>query len=78
MTHIYLEIIEQLSDDELATRQPQTLRVECATEDKCLNYYKLVRGLYSDIHYIARIHYCRHDEGKPCSVKNIEEHIPSG
>ena len=73
---LYLEIIEQLSEEELLTRQPQILRIEVPDEDKGLNYYKLVKNLFSNIHYIARFHYCYHDEGKPCRTELIEEHIP--
>ena len=72
--HLYLEIVQQLSTDEELTQQPQTMRVEVADEDKGLNYYKLVKGLYSDIDYIAQFHYCYHEEGLPCQVKVIEEH----
>ena len=74
MTHIYLEIEEQLSEEEAFTKQPRTLRIEVKDEDEAYQLYEKYKELFSDCNYVARIHYCHHDEGKPCELKIIEEH----
>lgn len=74
MTHIYLEIVEQLSEQEAFTRQPRELRIEVKDEREALKLYEKYKELFSDCNYVARIHYCHHDEGKPCELKVIEVH----
>jgi len=70
---LYLEIVEVLSEEEEFTRQPQLVRVEVESEDEAYQLYNQLKPLFNGRKYIARIHYCYHEEGKPCQVKVIEE-----
>jgi len=70
---IYLEIMEKLSEEEMLTHQPQQFRKEVASKDDALKLYEQVKPIFADVSYIAQIHYCRHDEGKPCETELIEE-----
>ena len=70
---IYLEILEKLSEEETLTRQPQQFRREVSSRDEALDLYERVKPFFEGVSYVARIHYCRHDEGKPCETEEIEE-----
>ena len=69
---LYFEIEEILTEEEMLTRQPLTIRVELSDESKAEGYLKLFRNFFSGRKYVARIHYCYHDEGKPCEMKELE------
>ncbi|MCD6198919.1 MAG: hypothetical protein J7K15_10175 [Deltaproteobacteria bacterium] len=70
---LYLEIMELLSEEEMFTRQPQFIRVEVRDEDQAMQLYQQLKPLFAGRKYVARLHYCYHEEGKPCEVKIIEE-----
>jgi hypothetical protein len=70
---IYLEIMEKLSEEEMTTRQPQQLRIEVSSKEEALKLYEQFKPLFEGRSYVAQIHYCRHDEGKPCEIEKIEE-----
>ena len=53
MTHIYLEIEEQLNEEEAFTRQPRALRLEAKDEDEALKLYEKYKYLFSDCNYVA-------------------------
>jgi len=69
---MYFEMLELLSEEEIFTRQPQQIRVEIASEDEAQKYLSQFEPLFSGRKYVAQIHYCYHEEGKPCEVKVIK------
>lgn len=70
---LYLEIEEVLTEEEALVRQPQFIRVEVRDRDHALQLYQQLKPLFAGRKYVARLHICRHDEGRPCEVKVIEE-----
>jgi len=71
--HIYLEIVEKLSEDESMVKQPQELRIEVSSREEAVKKYEELKHLFEGVSYVARVHYHYHDEGKPCEVEVIEE-----
>ncbi len=69
---LYLEIIQLLTEEETLTSQPQMLRLEVVDDTDAMNKFEKYKSLFDGLKYVARIHYCRHDEGKSCSVKIIK------
>jgi len=69
---MYFEMYELLSEEEMFTRQPQQIRIEIASEDEAQKYLSQFEPLFEGKKYEARIHYCYHEEGKPCEVKVIK------
>lgn len=68
---MYLEIIEQLSDEEMGVKQPQILRIEVQTEDEALLILDSICALFEGLNITKKIHFCKHEEGLPCEVKEI-------
>ena len=69
---MYFEMLELLTEEEMFTRQPQQIRIEIASEDEAQKYLSQFEPLFEGKKYEARIHYCYHEEGKPCEVKVIK------
>jgi len=69
---MYFEMYELLTEEEMFTRQPQQIRIEIASEDEAQKYLSQFEPLFEGKKYEARIHYCYHEEGKPCEVKILK------
>ena len=69
---LYLEILEILSEEEELTRQQQMLRIEVKSKEHAMEVLKVVEPLFRGLKCEKRLHYCYHDEGKPCEIKPIE------
>ena len=67
----YLEIIEQLTEEESFTRQPQTIRIGVATKQEAIDKLPLFEPLFVGKSYIKRLHTCYHAEGLPCTVEEL-------
>ncbi|MCD6381869.1 MAG: hypothetical protein J7L43_02735 [Candidatus Aenigmarchaeota archaeon] len=77
--HTYLEIFEDLEEEEGFTKQPVGMRIEVTDEDDALKKYEKIKKLleeelFKNRNYTARIHFCHHEEKKPCKLKIIEKH----
>jgi len=70
---MFFEMEQLLSEEEALTTQPQFIRVEIAAETDADKYLKQFSPLFSGLKYVARIHYCRHDEGRECSIKVLKK-----
>lgn len=70
--YLYLEIIEELEEEETFIRQPQMIRIEIKSEDEAPKLLETLEPLFCGRKYTKRIHYCYHDENKPCEVKILE------
>jgi len=68
---MYLEIIEQLSEEEMGFKQPQSLRLEARDERDAERLLKLNIGQFDGLTVIKRIHSCQHEDGLPCQLKEI-------
>ena len=69
---MYFEMYELLTEEEAFTRQPQEIRVEISSEDEANTLLQQYEPLFEGRKYEARIHYCYHEEGKPCEVKILK------
>jgi len=69
---MYFEIYELLSEEEMFTKQPQQIRIEITSEDEADTLLQQYEPLFEGRKYVAQIHYCYHEEGKPCEVKVIK------
>ena len=68
---LYLEIIEDLTEEELLTKQPQVIRIEVKDKDEALGKLKMLEPLFANRNYRKQLHYCYHDENKPCSIEEL-------
>lgn len=73
---LYLEVDEVLEENELFTKQPQNIRVEVSSKEEALQMLNKLKELGLPVFskkYIAKIHYCKHEEGEPCEVEELEK-----
>ena len=68
---LYLEIEEVLSEEERLTKQPTFLRFEVHNEDEAKELYEQLKPFLANITYKVNLHYCYHDEGKPCRREEV-------
>ena len=66
----YAEIIEELTEDELLTKEPQMLRVEGKDETEARQLVEKYEPMFAGIKYKKQIHIHRHAAtgGKPCRI----------
>ena len=64
-----MEIVEEEVEDE-----GDFVRIDITnwSESDIAKAIKLLKEMFAGKNYQIRLHECRHDEGKPCSVKTIE------
>ena len=71
---LYLEIIEQLTEEEEFIKQPQIVRIEVSSKEEALTLlenFSQFESLFAGKNYITRLHTCRHEEGLGCVVENL-------
>ena len=66
---LFLEI-EEIAEAPLIG---QSIRVEVRNEEEAEQVLEQLRQFFTGKKYIAKLHYCYHEEGKPCEIKVIEE-----
>lgn len=66
---LYLEIYEVIPPDVENPPPPVTIRAELDDESQAEEVYQRFSDLFQGKKHIVQIHYCRHDEGKPCTTK---------
>ena len=67
MAELYLEINEDLTDEELQTKQPLSARVQVSDRDDASAKLKLLEIFFEGRSYTRRLHTCNHDTGAPCA-----------
>ena len=69
---IYLECTEILPKE--STEEPDFIRIDITDldEQQRKDVLDSIRQQFSGIKYTLIIHYCYHDEGKPCETTIIE------
>jgi len=69
---VFLELFKPQTEEEANLGIPQqTLRYEVSSKEEARKLYKELRKILNLEGWTARIHICRHDEGKPCEVEEI-------
>ena len=68
---LYLEIIEQLTEEEMFTKQPTNIRVEVISKEEAIAKLPIFEPLFEGKNYIKRLHTCRHEEGIGCIVEEL-------
>lgn len=71
MTKHYLEIIEQLTDEEALTQSPQVIRLEVKDENEAKTKASLYEGIFSGLNFKKQFHTHRLNEEEGCIVKDI-------
>ena len=66
---VYIEAFEITEEGE-----PDFIRIDVTdlTDQEKKDILNAIREYFADKKYVLQVHYCRHDEGKPCEVKTIE------
>jgi len=67
----YLEIVEQLSAEEMFKVQPQQIRIEVTSKQAAIDKLPLYESLFVGRAYIKRLHTCYHEEGLPCEIEEL-------
>lgn len=71
MAELYLEINEDLTDEELKAKQPLSARVHVSDRDDALSKLKLLEIFFEGTNYSKRIHTCNHDSGAACVEETL-------
>lgn len=67
----YLEIIEQLTEEEEFTKQAQTVRIEIESKQDAIDKLSIYEPYFEGLNYIKRYHKCYHEEGQPCQIEEL-------
>jgi len=67
----YLEIIEQLTEEEALIKQAQTIRIEVSSKEDAIDKVSIYEPAFEGLNYTKRYHKCYHEEGKSCQVEEI-------
>lgn len=68
---MYLEIFEQLSEDEQFIKQPTNIRIEVISKEEAIEKLPQFEPLFIGLNYTKRLHTCRHEEGLGCEVEEL-------
>ena len=72
MAKYYLEIKEQLTEEEMLTKQPQEFRKEYATLEAAQAASPAIEAmLFDGVNYIRQVHVCHHEDGIGCELINF-------
>jgi len=72
-TTLYLEMMEELTDEERLTKEPLFLRVEVSSEEEARKKAKQYKLLFEGRKYTKRLHIHKHSlSGNiPCEIKEL-------
>lgn len=68
---LYLEIIEQLTEEGGFTKQPQIIRIEVGDKNEAMEKLPQFEPFFAERTYIKRLHTCNHEDGEPCETENL-------
>ena len=71
MAKLYLEIIEQLTEEEMFIKQPTNIRIEVVSKEEAITKLPDFEPLFAGKTYIKRLHTCQHEEGLGCVVEDL-------
>jgi len=70
---LFLEIIKERTEEEETYGFPvQEIRYEVKDEEEAKKLYNILTKALNLEGWKAQLHYCYHDEGKPCVTKPLE------
>ena len=70
---LFLEVIKERTEEEDTYGFPaQEFRYEVKSEDEAKEVAKKLKEIMPEPEWKYQLHYCYHDEGKPCVVKPLE------
>jgi hypothetical protein len=69
MSKNYLEIIEQLTEEEMLIKQPQEVRIEVSSKEDAIEKLDIYEPAFIGLNYVKRYHICKHEEGQPCEIE---------
>ena len=67
----YLEIIEQLTEEESFIKQRQEIRIEVSSKEEAINKLDIYEPAFEGLTYIKRLHICYHEEDQPCVIEEL-------
>ena len=67
----YLEIQEQLTDEESYIKQPQQIRIEVSSKEEAIEKLLIYEPEFEGLNYIKRYHKCYHEEGQSCEIEEL-------
>jgi len=70
---LYLEMIEELTDEERLSKEPLFLRIEVSSEEEAREKAKQYEPLFEGKNYTKRLHIHRHSPAGniPCEIKEL-------
>jgi len=71
MAKKYLEILEQLTDEESLIKQAQAVRIEVSSKDEAISKLSIYEPEFEGRNYIKRYHICNHEEGQSCEIEEL-------
>ena len=69
---LYFELVEKVPKDKEALNIGGFLRIPIKDRKTVLFIAKLLKDVIPLKNYKAQLHYCYHDEGKPCKLEEID------
>lgn len=67
----YLEIIEQLTEEEELIKQSQIIRVEVSSKEDAISKLSTYESTFEGLNYIKRYHKCYHEESQSCEIEEL-------
>lgn len=71
MAEYYLEINEELTEEDALSRQPLGLRVSVGGREDALTKIPVFEPFFSGRQYVKELHTCNHDGGTPCTKERL-------
>ena len=65
----YLEMNETLTEEQMQTVQPQTLRLEVVSKEEAVEKATQLEWMFAGKEYVKQLHVCRHEDGQPCEIE---------
>lgn len=69
----YLEIIEQLTEEEMFIKQPQIVRIEVVNKEEAVAKLPDYEPSFIGRTYTKNLHKCYHEEGQSCVLESLEK-----
>lgn len=67
----YLEIIEELTEEEMLIREPLMIRVEVKDKNEAIQKAQELESLFTGKKYRKQFHIHYHQENMPCEIEEL-------
>lgn len=68
---VYLEIQENLTEEEQQIKQAQSIRIEVADKAEAISKLAIYEPAFKGLNYIKQVHFCKHEDGQSCTVESL-------